>query len=250
MSKRHRSHSESIIIETSNNYLHFFKLTKLYKDNDLLSYKIYFEDIEMYQLKNAVVDGQTGHLLRKGSPGEKIKGGLEITYHKDGMVMFKDVSNNFNFIREKHSSFKSLSRPKLFFQIHGLFLRDLLMSDKIDNKPLINLNNYNLKNRVNCDFYIGSFNNEVNIDIPSHSKNLFRDPFWFKLKDVKNNIIIYILFWKPKDNFKRTYFSIPSNKLTVKISKIINTIKSGKTLLMFKDWWLEIKSWIYRKINN
>lgn len=240
MSKRHKKHSTSVIIKTKDGaFLNLLKLTKLYKDQNLYAYKLFFNNLKLQMLDGAIINGVTGNPINPGVTGENIVGGLEITYHKDGMVMFKDVSRvqDKNLIREKHISLDRLGKPKIFFQTVGLPLRQLRKINfwglQDNNSPLVRLDDYERQDYVNYFFYIGSIQNKAEITISEHTQHIFQDPFWFSLEDRKNNIMLYIFFLEAKRD---------SSIYLFKSSFTQNNSKNGKNYYCHKTWSREFSS--------
>jgi len=254
MSKRHRSHSTYVLITTGDNhFLKLLTLIKLYRDKTLYGYKLFLNHVEFRRLEGAAINNTTGTILRSGKPGKEVVGGLEVTYHRDGRVMFKDISSGQNFIREKHINIRCLGKPKIFFQIGGLPLKKLphLSSNFLTpNNPQINLKNYKIGDYVNCDFYIGNVHNAAEIIIPKHTQHVFQKPFGFPLEDTANGVMLYIFLWQPTGIQKYSYLNIPSRKLSRRIGQIIDTIRLGQGRLIIKDYYTDIKLWFRKKIKS
>ena len=243
-----KSFPTDVVIKTNDGcVLKFLKLTKIYKKGKLYAYKIYFDGIKMTMLEGAIVDSVTGIAINTGVEGVTRTGGFEVTYHRDGMVMLKDVKQGVNFVREKRTHINKLKRPDKFFQISGLQLNNLttfLLKNK--DTPQVILNDYSSSDYVTCDFFMGGYRHKPTILILPHAEQIFRDLFQFTLEDMKNGIVIYIFFWRPSTIPHRTYLTIPSKSLKLRIEKIITAFRIGRGGIVIKDFYYALLFWIAR----
>lgn len=105
----------------------FISIISLYKNDKLFEYKITLNGFRkgfFTLVENATLDAVKG-LVQPGSR-TRLGGGVEIGYHADGSVAYKDLQTQKNLWREtKHSPIKQLSSPTLLLRMAGLDKVDL-----------------------------------------------------------------------------------------------------------------------------
>lgn len=225
-------------------------VTTIFKDDSLFSYKITVPFKELFKAKEAQIDTISG----KGSSGiveRKLVGGMEVTYHPDGMVMFKDRAENKNISKEKHRSIEKLGEPRIFFQMTGLLVDGLDPYSPTANHGVNNipLPEYGQGSYLHCDFYIGSRKDQQELSLLSHSEHIFRDPVWFSMVDQRIPVVIYIFIYRDSGELGKVYFNIPSRSL-INVLKRHITILVNHPGLALRDYLFDVVRWVRKSITK
>jgi len=193
----------------------FIHVHSIYKDKKLFEYKFTIEGfpkIPSMYVKGAVLDSING--IQKYGKSRKLDGHVEVGYHADGNIAFKDVlnKNKKNFWQRKKVAISKIKKPILFLRVSGFMLEKLepisiknLSSEDI--KDVIELSNFD-DSRMSCDFYFSRYYPDKVSKLSVKDSSPFKNFQTFEFVDNEENIVLHVCFYK--SNITKPIVMIPS----------------------------------------
>lgn len=211
-----------IKLEKGGSIKRLFNIQSIYKNGKLYEYKVTFEGFprkKINYVKNVVIDTING--IKKIGKQELLSDRLEVSYHADGNVAYKDAgSDGIGNIRPmiKYPAIDKIEKPIIFLHLIGFSIGELNhMDKKIEEKDeILSLRNFSTKSKIVCDFYISGYGkNKEQYEIIPKGETPFKNCQSFLYEDDENKILLQLFFYK--SNVCGPYCMIPSRKFLSKI---------------------------------
>lgn len=241
MSKKHTVYSERFVIKLhkKKSQKRLVNIQVIYKDKQFFEYKITFEGLPrgVYRFfKGVVIDSVKG--VRKTKQPIFLKGPLEISYHFNGNVTYKDAGGIGNIHpMVKFPSVAEIGKPVCFLKVIGFTFNVLgSINNRIKSrKRLITLKNFSTNSFITCEFFLSSAISPKGIPYgirPHKRTNKFKNFQSFPFNHKEMNLDLYINFYKA--DTKGVYIHIPPRGL-------LKTIRNRFWYFIF---------WFYDKIKK
>lgn len=219
------------------------KIIALKKANELFMYKFIINRPDLSYVTDISVDAITGY-TKSGVEKKKLGGILEVGYHTNGNVTYKDaksVSEHKNLKpRYRHRPFSALSKPDIFLKFTGLPINYASgIAPKSGRNECIDLIKYQVSDRINCDFYLASNKIAAELVPPSHSRKMYPDHLSILLEDEENPVHLVVFIYRCTDRLKGTYFCIVDNTLQAKLKRTLLKFQQGQGHLVLFDILME-----------
>jgi len=173
----------------------FINIQTLYKDGQFFEYKISFEGLSksgVNFLRQAIVDSVKG--IRRTKEKESMPGEMQISYHRDGIAMYKDVKNDKNITPVyPHRPIESLNEPELFFRILYFNLDGLRQHYEPKDAVIIPLRGFTKNTPISCFFYLSR---GKKWNITTRRDSVYKNPQVFSFDDTKEDVGLDIVFFR------------------------------------------------------
>jgi len=223
MSKKHAIFSRRILVnlDRKRTLKRLANVHVLYKDNHFFEYKVTFEGFPggtCRFLKGAVLDSVKG-VIKQGK-STPFRGFLEVGYHFNGKVFYKDVGGMGNFSKVIFPPVDQIKEPVLFLRIFGFSYNLLLLMNRPlaqGDKPLT-LKNFSANGFITCDFYLSknilADGKKYNL-CPPQKRSKYANFQTFQFEDKDMDIALHLVFYK--SDKKGIYILIPPRNFTSRI---------------------------------
>ena len=173
----------------------FINIQTLYKNGHFFEYKVSLEGLPktgVQFLRKATVDSVKG--IRKTRKKETISGEVQISYHRDGTAMYKDVKNNRNITPVyPHRPIESVNEPELFLRLLHFNLLSLRQHYEPKDSIVIPLKKFTMNTNISCLIYV-SRGRKWNIK--TRKDGMFKDTQVFSFDDTQEDVGLDLVFFR------------------------------------------------------
>lgn len=214
MSKRFSVYKRRVLIKFDRKRIikRLVNIQVIYKDNKFFEYKITFDGFSSAShkfIKGGVIDSVKG-ILKQGKEN-RLRGFLEIGYHRNGNTFYKDIGGLGNFSKIVYPSIDDIKKPMLFLRIIGLNFKNILSIANLvpSDKPII-LKNFSTDSFMACDFYLSkrfSPKGKRYVIRPPKKRNKYKNFQTFQFEDKNNEVDLHLVFYS--SNVREIYVMLP-----------------------------------------
>lgn len=191
----------------------FLHVHSIYKEKKLFEYKFTIEGFPKKPskyVKGAIFDSISG--AQDYGESFNLNGHVEIGYHADGNIAFKDISSKKNIWQRQKVAISKIKKPILFLRVSGFMLEKLepisinnLSSEDIQD--VVELSNFD-DSRISCDFYFSRYYPDKVSKLSVKESSPFKNFQTFEFVDNEENIVLHVCFYK--SNVTKPIVMIPS----------------------------------------
>lgn len=173
----------------------FINIQTLYKKGHFFEYKISLEGFPktgVTFLRRATVDSVKG--IRRTREKESMPGEVQISYHRDGVAMYKDVASNRNIKPVyPHRPMESVNEPELFLRLLHFNLRSLRQHYEPKDAIVIPLKKFTTNTNISCLIFV-SRGRKWNIK--TRNDRTFKDTQVFSFDDTQEDVGLDLVFFR------------------------------------------------------
>ncbi len=228
--------------------LPFLRVIRFYdKNNKFFSFKFVIPFKGLHFVPNVTLDLAEGRIVETNYQ-QKPMYSIEITYHQDGTVNYKDTLNSEN-IRPKYKfpAIYNLKSPVKLFQISALRLADLINQDIWGNGTgvTIKLDDYSINDVVNCTFLVGDKKHSIGTKVNPKNSDIFPGYTAYHFEDDKEPISLYIHIYKFIGLPENTFFAICDPSLLKRTWEYLYALKKYRWRVISDEFF-----GLYLKVAN